>query len=423
MPTQICIFEDTYYSHLLPLVYFRPVYNLKCGIFSLKEKIQRVYNGIPMTLHCRPYLADYMRLRNPGAKVNEIPNKSCLFVNGRVLAESNFAKIVPLQGEDNTAYMNGGRIVAARISGDKLSHLKARLSGVLSDSDFGGVVKKEIDVKMIEYTWDLVKNNGEQLRADCVSLIKKSKGKKIKGKVSRGSYLLSEKNICIGEGSVLKPGVVIDAEDGPVYIGKNVAVLPQSTIIGPVSVGDGSVIKVGAKIYGNTSIGPVCRIGGEVEGSIIHGYSNKQHDGFLGHSYVAPWVNLGAGTSNSDLKNNYSRVKVYIDGELRDSGTQFMGATIGDHSKTAINSVLNTGTVVGVSCNIFGTGFPSKYIPSFSWGGAGETSTTYNVDRALDVAKKAMARRSVAISHVEEVLFRTIFDLTREELRQRNMPE
>jgi UDP-N-acetylglucosamine diphosphorylase/glucosamine-1-phosphate N-acetyltransferase len=180
-------------------------------------------------------------------------------------------------------------------------------------------------------------------------------------------------------------------------------------------------VKANSTIYENTSIGPVCKVGGEIEGSIIHGYSNKQHSGFLGHSYLGAWVNLGAGTNTSDLKNNYSSVKVHLGSEEIDTGLQFVGLTMGDHSKSAINSVFNTGTIVGVSSNIAGTGFPPKFVPSFSWSAPGETFTTYKVDRAIDVARKVMARRKVEFTKVDETLFRTIFEMTSEERRKRGM--
>ncbi|MBI3004934.1 MAG: transferase, partial [Ignavibacteriales bacterium] len=217
-------------------------------------------------------------------------------------------------------------------------------------------------------------------------------------------------------------GVVIDTEDGPVIIGKNVKVFPNATIIGPVFIGDNSWIKVGAQIYENTSIGPVCKVGGEVEETIIHSYSNKQHAGFLGHSYIAPWVNLGADTNNSDLKNNYGNVKVYVNGQQVDTGLQFVGLTMGDHSKAAINSMFNTGTVVGVCSNIFGFGFPPKYVPSFSWGAAGETFTTFSIDKAIEVARRVMARRKIELTATEEKLFRKIFELTSDDRKKRGMP-
>jgi UDP-N-acetylglucosamine diphosphorylase/glucosamine-1-phosphate N-acetyltransferase len=419
MPTQICIFEDNYYSRFLPLVYFRPVYNLKCGIFSLREKIQRWYRGVPIALHCRPYLADSLRRQDPKTSVNEFSSKEYLFVNGRVIADGKFVKSIPAKGDADTLYVHGEHIVAARVPGEKTARWNNRMPDVFSMSDFEGMKRKEVDVKMVNYPWDLVNNNGAQLRADWAVLSKAIKGKKVKGKLSAGVHLINKDEIIIGDGSIVKPGVVIDAEEGPVHIGANVAVLPQTTIIGPVSIGDGSIIKAGTRIYEDTTIGAMCKIGGEVEASIIHGYSNKQHDGFLGHSYLGEWVNLGAGTTNSDLKNNYGSVKVIINGELIDSGSQFVGVSIGDHTKTAINSVFNTGTVVGAACNIFGRGLPPRYVPSFSWGASGETFTTYDLARAIEAARRVMSRRAITLSDTDAALFKNVFDLTNDERRHR----
>ncbi len=270
---------------------------------------------------------------------------------------------------------------------------------------------------MAEYTWDLVNNNGAQIRADWSFLRRSLKGKKARGKICPGVHLMNKTDIYVGAGSVVKPGVVIDAEAGPVFIGRNVTVMPQSTIVGPVSIADGSSIKAGARIYEDTSIGPMCKIGGEVEASIVLGYSNKQHDGFLGHSYVGEWVNLGAGTTTSDLKNNYSTIKVIVDGQLVDSRSQFVGSVIGDHSKTAINSVLGTGTVVGAACNLFGRGVPPRFVPSFSWGASGDSFTTYDLARAVEAARRAMSRRATLLSEAEGALFKKVFDLTHEERR------
>jgi len=422
MTSQICIFEDIHHSTLFPLVYFRPTFNLRCGILSLKEKIIYAYPQAETALHTRSYIADYMRLRNPSLPVNEIKGTSCLFINGRAIVDEAFVKKVPLHGSDDAVYVKGDIVVAARVGGAKLKVLKQHLTGIFSLSDFDGLQRESVDVTMVTYPWDLIRYNGEQLRNDYETLKKQRHRKNLKIKKYAGVHILNPKQVFIDHGTEIKPGVVIDAEEGPVYIGKNVTIMPFSMIIGPAYIGDGSVVKAGAKIYHDTSIGPVCKIGGEIEASILHSYSNKQHDGFLGHSYLGAWVNCGAGTVTSDLKNNYGSVKVYINGEPVDSGSQFVGVTIGDHSKTAINSTFNTGTVVGVSSNIFDTGFPPKYVPSFSWGAAGETFTTYNADKAIDVARKVMSRRNIALSAYEEKLFRKIFDLTGEERRKRGMP-
>lgn len=422
MSKQICLFEDIYYPNLLPLVYFRPTFNLRCGILSLKEKVQLMFPKAEVSLHCRSYMADYMRLRNPGHAVNQITAKDCLFINGRAIVDERFLKAVESDGNSDIVYVKDDKVVAARVSGQKMRTLKGHLNGIFSISDFDGLHVQQVDVTMVEYPWELIKHNGAQLRSD-FSLLRKVHGaKKMKNKKYPGVHILNEKNVVISEGAVIKPGVVIDAEQGPVYIGKNVQIMSFSTIIGPVYIGDHTIVKVGAKIYQDCSIGPVCKVGGELESTIIHSYSNKQHDGFLGHSYLGAWVNCGAGTVTSDLKNNYSTVKVYVNGEPVDSGMQFVGVTIGDHSKTAINSTFNTGTVIGVSANVFGTGFPPKYVPSFSWGAAGETFTTYNIEKAINVAGKVMIRRNIELSDPEEKLFRKIFDLTSDERRKRGMP-
>ena len=421
MATQICLFEDESYARLLPLVYFRPVFNLRCGILSLKEKVQHAYPDTAVTLHCRSYLADYMRLRNPTLTVNHITADIVLFINGRSIVDAQFAKDVPVNGRD-MLYLDGATIVAARVSGKKLADLKQRMNGLFAPQDFDGLPVQQVTANVVNFPWDLIKHNGAQLRNDYATLTRGAAMESSAYTLYPGVHLLNEKEIFISPGTVIKPGVVIDAEDGPVFIGRNVVIQPFSTIMGPAWIGDNSVIKSGAKIYHNTSIGPVCKVGGEIEETIIHSYSNKQHDGFIGHSYLGAWVNCGAGTVTSDLKNNYGPVKVYVNGEPVDSGMQFVGVTIGDHSKTAINSTFNTGTVIGVSSNVFGTGFPPKYVPSFSWGAAGETFTTYNLDKAVDVAAKVMIRRGITLTEAEKELFTTLFGLTGAERRKRGMP-
>jgi UDP-N-acetylglucosamine diphosphorylase / glucose-1-phosphate thymidylyltransferase / UDP-N-acetylgalactosamine diphosphorylase / glucosamine-1-phosphate N-acetyltransferase / galactosamine-1-phosphate N-acetyltransferase len=420
MAPHICIFEDAQVENLLPLVYFRPAYSLRCGIDSLRGKILRAYPKASVTLHCRPYLQDVVRLRNPKLRVNEIPTSDCLFINGRIIAETNLARKIPLGAKKDTVYVHGDTVVAANLTGPNLSRLKLSIGGVLSKSLFDGLPRFEVDVNVASYPWDLVHLNGRELVLDFQARV--GKKRKSKPKKYAGSYLLGKQGIFIADSAVIKPGVVLDAEKGPIYIGKNVTILPFSTIVGPAYIGDGSIVKANSTIYENTSIGPVCKVGGEIEGSIIQGYSNKQHSGFLGHSYLGAWVNLGAGTNNSDLKNNYSTVRVHVGSEEMDSGLQFVGLTMGDHSKSAINSMFNTGTIVGVSSNIAAAGFPPKYIPSFSWGVPGGTFTTYRVDRAIDVARKVMARRAVEFTKVEEALFRSVFAMTSEDRRKRGMP-
>jgi len=420
MIDSICIFEGIYYTRLLPLVYFRPQYDLRCGILTLREKVLCNYPDIPVTLHCRSYLSDIVQEQNPKLLVNQIKGKECLFINGRVLVDENFKEQIALNKTD-TLYVKGDSIIAAKVSGSKLDELKRGLKDLYTLSDFNDLFKKEVDVKIINYPWDLITYNGNQIVSDFELLTAKQKKNMHKGIIYEGAHLLNPTNIYIDEGAKIKPGAVLDAEEGPIFIGKNAIVFPNSAIEGPVFIGEGTHVKMGANIYKDTSIGEICKVGGEIEHSIIHSHSNKQHGGFLGHSYLGKWVNLGADTNNSDLKNNYGSIKVMINDEQVDSGSQFVGLTMGDHSKTAINTMFNTGTVVGVSSNIFGAGFPAKYIPSFTWGGA-EALTSYDLERSLEVAKRVMTRRNMHMSDVDEKLFRKVFDLTKEERRKRGMP-
>jgi UDP-N-acetylglucosamine diphosphorylase / glucose-1-phosphate thymidylyltransferase / UDP-N-acetylgalactosamine diphosphorylase / glucosamine-1-phosphate N-acetyltransferase / galactosamine-1-phosphate N-acetyltransferase len=412
MIESLCIFEDEHFTRLLPLVYMRPVWDLRCGILTLREKVQRSYPGVPVHLQCRNYLAGFIREQYPGVPVNTIGGTSCLFINGRVIADAKFTMQVPLHGDD-ALYCDGDAVVAARVSGKTLERLKAVLADPLAVSSFDGIPRTEVKATVVRYPWDLVGNNGTQIRADFTALTSHMPAA-IAGTVYDGAHLLNREAICIEAGAKVKPGVVLDAEEGPIYIAKNARIFPNAVIEGPAFIGEGTLIKVGAKIYEGTSIGAVCKVGGEVEESIIHSHSNKQHDGFLGHAYLGKWVNLGADTNNSDLKNNYGNVRVVINGEEVDSGSTFVGVTMGDHAKSAINTMFNTGTVVGVSSNVFGAGFPPKYIPSFSWGGA-ESLETYDLRRSLDVARRVMGRRKVVMSAAEEEVFRAVFELTKAE--------
>lgn len=418
MADSICIFEEMYFNRLLPLAYLRPVYDLRCGIFSLRGKIERYYSGTPITLHCRNYMADYMELKHPEHQINTLQSDNVLFINGRAVVNELFSRSIPLDGPDKV-YLHGDTVVAARVSGEKLEDLKKSLNDVFSLGDFSGLPTEDVAVKMVNYPWDLIRNNETELISDYKQLVKEVNQAEFK--LYDGAHLLNKKDIFIGKDAKIYPNVVIDAEEGPVFIGKGAKILPGASIQGPAFIGDYTIVKMGASLYHNSNIGRVCKVGGEIENSILHSFSNKQHDGFLGNSYLGSWVNLGAGTNNSDLKNNYGSIKVYINNEQIDSHLQFVGLTMGDHSKSAINSTFNTGTVIGVSCNIYGAGFPPRYVPSFGWGGS-DALTTYDLERSIEVAQRVMERRDIEMTAADEKMFRKVFDLTREERRKRGMP-
>lgn len=396
----IVLFEDSQYPNLLPLVYFRPVWELRCGALTLEEKVRNQLEGNYFYL-AREYLQKYYL----GEKRNfsNVPDDSpALFVNGRWLfAKTDVPSLKELAPEE--ALTSKDTLLAFRTSSSKLRGL---LKDGLPDSEkiSKSLKSREYEAQVVRYLWDAIDRNGNELVRDFQLMGGRME---IKGSVSPGVHFIEEDNIHLAATAQLKPGVVIDASEGPVWIDEGVTVMPNAVMEGPIYIGKNSTVKIGAKLYGGTSVGPVCKVGGEIEGTIIQGYSNKQHDGFLGHSYLGSWVNLGADTNNSDLKNNYGEIQVLLNGRVMDTGKRFLGLMMGDHSKTAINVMFNTGTIVGVNCNIFGAGMPPRFIPSFSWGGA-EKLVEYKLDKIIEVAKLVMERRKVAFTKNDDLLFREI---------------
>jgi UDP-N-acetylglucosamine diphosphorylase/glucosamine-1-phosphate N-acetyltransferase len=409
MYESICIFEDNRFRQLYPLTLTRPVFDLRCGIFSLKEKLLRRFPHKSVYLLCRKYLAEIVKNQHPDVAINELPNEStkyCLFINGRLFADSEFLNRLEM---DELIYTHKGTIVAALLAADNRERFIDNKHNIVDFKEINDIETVEIEANLVNYPWDLINQNSKQIETDFADL---SEGGQSLGTVSEDAILLKSRNIRIGTKSFIKAGAVLDAEHGPIYIGENVTIMSNTVIEGPAFIGDNSIIKIGAKIYAGTSIGEWCKVGGEVEETIFHAFSNKQHDGFLGHSYLGQWVNLGADTNNSNLKNNYSSVRLFIDGEFIDSGSQFVGLFMGDHSKSGINTMFNTGTVVGAMSNIFGGGFPPKNIPSFAWGGS-DGFVEHDLEKALETGRIVMARRGVEMTADYEKMIRNIFDLTK----------
>ncbi len=400
---KIVLFEDMGYKDLLPIAYFRPVWELRCGICTLGEKIKRFYPNYELGYIARQYLMDYYldqeKLCNFSRKEN------CLFINGRLIFNKNDLKRMDSL-PDNTAYLHQGEVIAFRLNQESVStYFSAGLLNterVLSDFKI-----LEDSFTVVKYPWDLIFENSEQIVQDF--MVGDFAGNLV-GKVYDGCHVLGKENIFLAANSQVMPGSVLDAENGPIWIGENTKIMSNAVLEGPMVIGSNCIVKVGAKLYENTSIGPVCKVGGEIEESIIQGYSNKQHDGFLGHSYLGAWINIGADTNNSDLKNNYSEISIYLNNRTINTGKRFLGLIMGDHTKTAINTMINTGTIVGVNCNIFGEGFPPKFVPSFSWGGA-DGLREYNFEKAIEVAKVVMERRSITFSENDYKLFKSVKDL------------
>ncbi len=392
------LFEDEKYTQLMPMVYFRPVWELRCGARMLSEKISEII-GKPLKLVARDYLQQYHLFDKNRLKDHEFRER-LLLINGRWVMEENdldaLKELAP--GE---ALLEGDTVLACVVP-------QGQFKGLLNDGVLNSaLIRNTYTIKpyqgqTIDYLWDAVNLNGKEIVKD---FQRAGIAGKIKSEIPSGVHLLNKEEIYIGENVSIKPGVVIDASDGPVWIEDNVTVMANAVLQGPLYIGKGSTIKIAAKIYENTTIGPVCKMGGEVEGSIIQGYSNKQHDGFLGHAYLGEWVNLGADTNNSDLKNNYGTIKVFVNGKPVDTGSRFVGLMMGDHSKSGINTMFNTGTIVGISCNVFGAGMPQKFVPSFSWG-SGEQFKGYHFEKAIAVAETVMGRRKVAFDENQAALFK-----------------
>jgi UDP-N-acetylglucosamine diphosphorylase / glucose-1-phosphate thymidylyltransferase / UDP-N-acetylgalactosamine diphosphorylase / glucosamine-1-phosphate N-acetyltransferase / galactosamine-1-phosphate N-acetyltransferase len=406
----LCLFEDEHARDLHPLTYFRPVYDLRCGIRTLRRKAEDLIPHTSLSLACRSHLAPFVASQNPGIPVNIVPARAALFINGAALITPSAVKQLRKQ-RGSYAAVSDDRLVAVYVDDRRVKDVEQLEDGSLDFSRLRDLPKVSVDTPVIRYPWDLLARNGDQLIIDAVAL---KGGISRKAKIDRGAIIAGRPHITIGAGTTVAPGAVIDARHAPVYIGRNVEISPGAVLEGPCAVGDGSKIRIHAKIYGGTSLGPICKGGGEIEGSIMHGYANKQHDGFLGDSYLSEWVNLGAGTTNSNLKNTYGPVRVDINGESIDTGRMFVGLIAGDHVKTGINSSLNTGTVIGPSSNIFGGGYPPKSIPSFAWGGAAGLEP-YDLERALAVAMTVMSRRNVIAGDAYRELFRHVYSLTAHE--------
>lgn len=400
----VFLFEDEKYENFLPLVWMRPVFDLRVGILTIFEKWQKKLGKVE-GVFVRGYLSELVNEMYSGVGVNEKirPGTKALFINARALPSEDIGVLEDVK--EGTVFVDDKGEVAGFYG--YLNECEEIINTAKLRAE--GLRELRIDVKLLNYLWDTIKINGEEIVKDFKTIGNSGIYSPVSQKIS-----LIGNEIFIAEGVTLYPNVVIDAEEGPVYIDKNVTILPNAFLKGPLYVGQGSIIKVGAKIYEDVSIGPVCKVGGEVEATIIHSYSNKQHDGFLGHSYVGTWVNLGADTNTSDLRNNYGSVKIIFKGERFDTGMQFLGSMIGDHTKSGINTMFNTGTIVGIFSNVFDAGFPPKFIPSFSWGGR-QGFVTHELERAITTARRVMKRRKVELSKSYENVIRKVFELTKKE--------
>jgi UDP-N-acetylglucosamine diphosphorylase / glucose-1-phosphate thymidylyltransferase / UDP-N-acetylgalactosamine diphosphorylase / glucosamine-1-phosphate N-acetyltransferase / galactosamine-1-phosphate N-acetyltransferase len=413
--SSICIFEDEGYKKLLPLTWFKPSFDMRCGISTLFEKIKRNYPRTNVYLLCRDYLQPTVKKSHPGTMVGKVGKEaSILFINGRVLCDAEISKKIPTHGGDEIFECNGV-IVAARVSKGNLEMMGNQPFTTESINYFMPIRNtakiSQVTVKTIERFHDLIAENKEEIKNDFSFL---TRGGITRGKMHQTVAVYQRGSIFIDDGADVDTFVTLDARLGPIFISKGAKILPYSRIEGPCFIGERSTITAHANIRTGVSIGNDSKVGGEVEETIFHSRSNKQHLGFLGHSYVGEWVNIGAGATNSDLKNNYGNIKVQYNNEEYDSGRMFLGCAIADHSKIGIGVLINTGSVIGAASNVFGGGLTHKFIPSFSWGNSHKL-IQYEPEKAIKTAKLMMGRRDIDMDDADIDLFRKVFELTEEE--------
>lgn len=383
------LFDGDVRNALLPFTYTKPVADLRIGILTIREKWEK-YLGLTITT----ITEDYLEEKYP---MVEMPEN--IMINASFCPNDGLVEMVKNLSEKEAIFK--GEDVIAFYTTDTQEEVNFE--------DYKQVEFTE-DVLQIKNTWDIFSLNDKAIEQDFNLITKNRKSQPIPA----GVNTVNQENIFLEEGAKLT-FCTLNASTGPIYIGKDAEIMEGCIVRGALAMCDNSVLKLGAKIYGATTIGPHSKVGGEVNNSVLMGYSNKGHDGFLGNSVLGEWCNLGADTNNSNLKNNYAEVRLwdYNTGRFAKTGLQFCGLMMGDHSKCGINTMFNTGTVVGVSANIFGSGFPRNFIPSFSWGGA-SGFTEYKTNKVFEVANEVMKRRKISFDDIEKRILENVYELTKQ---------
>lgn len=384
----IILFDEVHTRiNLLPFTFTRPVAKIRIGILTIAEKWEK-WIGVNASFITEDYLSRKYPLQ---------PSTENLLINGALCPDEKLSQAIRNLALNSSLTKNGTRL-AVRTS-----------TATVNAFDNAKQVEYDDEILLIDQVWKIFQHNAAQLRVD-YSLL--TKGRKSAGITDPHTVVYSEQNIFVEEGVTIR-AAVLNAENGPIYLGKNSSIQEGALIKGPFALCEGSIVSMGGKMRGDSTIGPYCKVGGEVSNSVLFGHSNKAHDGFIGNTVIGEWCNLGADTNTSNLKNNYENVKIwnYNKGGFQDTGLQFCGLMMGDHSKCSINTMFNTGTIVGVSANIFGDGFPRTFIPSFAWGGASGFST-FLPKKAFETAEKAMARRNMKLEDNEKEILNRVFELT-----------
>ncbi len=382
------LFDGTVRNALLPFTFTRPVADIRIGILTIREKWEKHLGSTTTTL-----TEEYLQEKFPMVEMEEN-----VMINASFLPNASLLEMIS-NLENNQAIFKGDDVIAFYTTENQEE----------VDFDTYEIIDYNEECLTIDNTWDIFAKNDAAIRADFDLLTDDRKSQPIPKSVN----VIGHENIFIEEGAKLEY-VTLNASTGPIYIGANSEIMEGSVIRGPFALCEYGRVKLASKVYGATTVGPHSVIGGEVNNSVLFGYSNKGHDGFLGNAVLGEWCNIGADSNNSNLKNNYEEVKLwsYETENFAKTGLQFCGLMMGDHSKCGINTMFNTGTVVGVSTNIFGSGFPRNFVPSFSWGGA-SGFTTYITKKAFETARIVMARRNVEFDEIEARILEHVFELTK----------
>ena len=382
------LFDGPARNALLPFTFTRPVADILVGIMTIRQKWE-LHLGSTTTTLTEEYLSD---------KYPMVELEGNVMINASFLPNTILAELVS-NLEPNQAIFKKDEIIAFYTSENQEE----------VDFDTYEIIEYNDDCITIENTWDIFSKNDVAIREDFELLTQDRRSQPIPKSVN----VIAPENVFIEEGAKLEY-VTLNASSGPIYIGRDAEIMEGSVIRGPFALCDNAQVKMASKIYGATTVGPYSRVGGEVKNVVIFAYSNKGHDGFLGDSVLGEWCNIGADSNNSNLKNNYEEVRLwsYQTEGFAKTGLQFCGLMMGDHSKCGINTMFNTGTVVGVSANIFGSGFPRNFVPSFSWGGA-SGFTTYLTKKAFETAKLVMARRNIVFDEKEAAILEHVFEITK----------
>ena len=383
------LFDDHTWQNLLPLTFTKPVAEIRIGILTITEKWEHYLNG-KLTFQTQEYL---------NQKYKASYTNNAVFINGKICPTPELLAQIN-QLEFNTGIKKGNTLIAFRSNiASPLNIADALISSVETSTMYTSV----------ENVWDIFSKNGDAIKAD-FDLI--TRGRTSQPLSTSNTVIGDAKQIFLEEGAIVEASI-LNTNAGPIYIDKDAEIMEGSVVRGPFSLGEHAALKLSTKIYGPTTVGPHSKVGGDVNNSVIFAYSNKGHDGFLGNSVIGEWCNLGADTNNSNLKNNYGNVKLYSYSQKKmiDTGLQFCGLIMGDHSKCGINTMFNTGTVVGVGANIFGGGFPPTHIPSFSWGGA-DGMEEYKFDKMIETASRVFVRRNLTVNAVEKDILEKIFKNT-----------